>query len=91
MGIMWTVGSLLFILISQKIQHLVKDDSKRASVHSLFTAVTSLASAIVLYVSGILIDSSSIVTSLIYVSSILTCLALLVLFMYFFIYKYVVE
>ena len=91
MGIMWSVGSLLYILISEKIQHLIEDDSKRASVHSLIYSFGAVASAFVIYISGILLDSFSIITSLIYISSSLMVLIILVLFTYFFIYKCVVE
>ena len=92
MGIMWLVGSLTYILVSKKIQNLVKDDSKRASVHSLFMTINSFFTIIVLYVSGLLIDSSSLITSLIYISSFIFFLIFLVMVLFtFLIYKSQVE
>lgn len=91
MGVMWSVGSLLYILISQKIQHQIIDDSKRASVHSLFSTIGSLGAIIVLFISGLLIDLLSLIVSLIIISSTLILIVILILVFYFFIYKGKVE
>lgn len=92
LGILWSIGTLLYIHISEQIQIQVSEEKKQASVHSLFSFFQAISASVLLFISGMLVDLFSLQYSLIIISILLSLVSIIIVLIFtFFIYKSRVE